>query len=192
MNLIQTEISSYAESLDDFKPEYSPVKVTSVVSFFRLKGRTTSMIRANVECIPDLHYCLYSPLEKRYYLKEYRGYDLDTLFFYKPTLTFSGDDVSVEQLRAYVQDGNIWLLFTKEQVADTTAVLERLWKSHFTYPGKLDYRSYIALLKTSLEYEEYREYGKDLIGFKTMSKQYEKSIRETWEAAYAKGKTDKQ
>lgn len=188
MNLIRTEISSYAESLDGFAPEYTPVKVRSVVEFFHLRGRTTSMIKSNVEFIPDLHYCYLSPVENRWYFKEYRGYDLDTLFFYRPTLTFSGQDEAIEQLRAYVLDGNVWLLLTPEQIKDTSAMLERLWNSQFKSQGKLDYRTYTDLLKTSLDYEDYKDYGKALTGFRTVCNQYEKAIREYWNKAYIKTK----
>ena len=186
MNLIQTEISSYAESLTDFAPEYTPIKVISVVEFFRLRGRTTSMIKSNVEFIPDLHYCYLSPAENRYYFRECRDYDLDTLFFYRPTLTFSGQDEAIEQLRARVINGHVWLLLTAEQIADTTAILERLWKSQFAGPGKLDYRTYIHLLEKSLKYEDYKDYGKNLTGFRTVCNQFEKGIRELWDRAYNK------
>jgi hypothetical protein len=188
MNLIQTEISSYAESLEDFKPEYVPVKVNSVVEFFHLRGRTTSMIKSNVEFIPDLHYCYLSPVEKRFYFKSYKCYDLDTLFFYRPTLTFSGQDEAIEQLRTYVLDGNVWLLLTAEQIADTSAMLERLWNAQFKDRGKLDYRSYTKLLKASLDYEDYKDYGKALTGYRTVCNQYEKSISAIWDEAYRKAK----
>lgn len=186
MNLTKDEISSWCESLEGFKPEYSAVKATSVIQFFRLKGRTTSMIMSNLEFIPDLHYTIYDPNVQRYYLREYRGYDIDTLYLYKPTLTFSGEDESVSNLRRYVQDGNLYLLFTPEQVKDTTAMLERIYKSHFTKPGKLDYRIFIELLKLSIDLEDYRDYGRELIGYLTMVNKYETSIRQLWEKAYIK------
>jgi hypothetical protein len=142
------------------------------------------MISSNVEFIPELHYALYSPPEERYYYKEYRGYDLDTIFFYRPTLTFSGQDISAENLRRFVQDGNIYLLFTDKQIAETTAMLERVWKSHFVSSGKLNYRIFMEILKLSLEYEDYKNYGKELTGYLTMCKKYESSIREWWDKAY--------
>jgi hypothetical protein len=144
------------------------------------------MVASNVEVIPDIHYALYDPHAKKYYLREYRGYDLDTVFFYRPTLTFSGEDEGVLKFRQYIQDGNIYLLCTPEIIKDTSSTLERLYKAHYISKGKLDYRIYIEILKLSLEYEDYKEYGKSLTGFMTMCKTYEKSIRELWEMAYAK------
>lgn len=188
MNLQKTELSQYTESLEGFRPELSAIKARSVIEFFTLRGKTTSMVSSNVIPISDLQYCIFSPLEKRYYLKTAKGYDLDTLFFYRPNLTFSGEDVSVEQLRSYVQDGNVWLLFNEEQIGDMTSLLERLWKSRYNEPGKLDYRTYVGLLKTSLEYEDYKDYGKSLVGFMTVKNQYERAIRELWDKGYAKGK----
>lgn len=189
MNLTQTEISSYTESLDDFKPEYTPVKIKSVISFFRLRGRTVSMNKSNVEFIPDLHYCYLSPAENRYYFREYRNYNLDTIFFYRPTLTFSGQDEAIEQLQSRVINGNVWLLLTPEQITDTTAMLERLWKSHFVSPGKLNYRIYCELLEKSLKYEDYKDFAKNLTGYKTVCNQFEKGIRELWDYAYNNGKS---
>ena len=187
MNLIQTEVSSYAESLDGFKPEYTPVKVVNAMAFFRLRGRTTSMNKSNVEFIPDLHYCYLSPAENRFYFKESRDYDLDTLFHCRPTLTFSGDDEAVRLLRDRIMNGNVYLLLTKEQIADTTAMLERVWKSQFNTTGKLDYRIFIELLKTSIEYEDYKDWGKNLTGFRTVCKQYDTRLVQLWEQAHAKG-----
>lgn len=186
MKLQTGEISQWVDVLGDFAPEYTAIKATTPLNFFRLKGRTTSMISSNVECIPNLFYAVYSPLEERYYYKQYHGYDLDTIFFYRPTLTFSGEDEAVRVLRRYIQDGNVYVLFTAEQIADTTAMLKRLWKSHFVNEGKLDYRIFIEILKLSLEYEDYKDYGKSLTGFMTICKKYESSIREWWDKAYAK------
>ena len=67
-------------------------------------------------------------------------------------------------------------------------MLERLWNSQFKNQGKLDYRTYTDLLKTSLDYEDYKDYGKALTGFRTVCNQYEKAIREYWNKAYIKAK----
>ena len=183
------DISTWAESLDELKTEgYSPIKATTVLNFFANKGRTTALTASNIEPLPNLRYALYDPLVKLYYVKEYRGFDLDCIFFYRPTLTFSGDDASVERIRRWVQDGNVWVLMDASHVETITALLEREWKSRFNEEGKLDYRIYIGLLDRSLKYEDYKNYCKELTGFKTVCATYERSIKELWDKAYMKGK----
>jgi len=181
MILTKSDTAQWADKLEDFAPEFTPVKCYSVIEFFWLKGRTTSMTISNLECIPDLHYTMYSPNEQRYYYREYRGYDLDTLYFYRPTLTFSGEDVGVNNLRRYVRDGNLWLLFTQGQVENIIKILLRLWKAQFVDEGKVPYRLYVELLKSSIDLEDFRDYGKEFTGFRTVCAQYEKRIRELWD-----------
>jgi len=181
--LNKDDISQWADDLEGFKPEYLPVKCFSLLCFFQLKGRTTSMVANNLEPIPNLSYTIFVPHENRYYLKEFRGYDLETLYHYRPTLTFSGEDEGVENLRRYVHDGRVWLLFTHDQVTQICVMLQRLWKSHFAIEGKLDYRTYLELLKSSIDLEDYRDYGKELVGYKTVCAQYERKIRELWDKA---------
>jgi len=183
VNLNKDDISQWADDLEGFKPEYLPVKCFSLLCFFQLKGRTTSMVATNLEPIPNLSYTIFVPHENRYYLKEFRGYDLETLYQYRPTLTFSGEDMGVENLRRYVHDGRVWLLFTHDQVTQISVMLQRLWKSHFSIEGKLDYRTYLELLKNSIDLEDYRNYGKELVGYKTVCAQYERRIRELWDKA---------
>lgn len=183
------DISTWAESLDELKAEgYSPIKATTVLNFFANKGRTIALTASNIEPLPNLRYALYDPLVKLYYVKEYRGFNLDEIFFYRQTLTFSGDDVSVERIRRWVQDGNVYILMEASHVETISALLERVWKSRFSEDGKLDYRIYIELLKLSLELEDYRIYGKELTGFRTVCAIYERSIKEWWDKAYVKGK----
>ena len=187
MELITDDISSWVSNLKDLAPEYTPIRITSVLSFYKLRGRTTSMIMSNLECIPDLHYALKQPREEKYYYRGFKGYDLETLYFYRPTLTFSGESMPVENLRQYVRDGNIWILMTPQMVNDTSDMLARLWRSQFNDGGKLDYRIYIDLLKLNLDYADYKDYGKELTGYLTMCKKYEQAIIETWEKAHQKG-----
>jgi hypothetical protein len=65
-------------------------------------------------------------------------------------------------------------------------MLQRLWKSQFKSTGKLDYRIYIQLLKSSLDYEDYMEYGKALVGYMTVCSQYKKAIMGYWDQAFKK------
>ena len=178
---------NYYSNLDEAKKDgYAPVKVISLLQFFTLPGRRSVMSKENLEPIPDLKYCVYSPAEDKYYIRDYRNYDIDTLFFYRRSDTFSGEDTAVESLRRYIEDGNVWILFTKEQVSDTTAMLEKLWKSQLSGEGKLDYRIYLNLLDQSLRLEDYQGYAKNLTGYKTVCKQFTDRIAELWREAYNK------
>lgn len=187
MPLQSNEISKWYESLEDVKADgYTPIKCFSPLCFFRMRGRTSTLIKENLEPIPDLKYIVLSPKEERYYLKEYREWDIDSFYFYRKTLDFSGDDPAREQLRRYIDDDNVWLLFTDEMVEDTKAMLARVYNGHFTKKGTIAYRDYINLLEQSLRYKDYKEYGKSLTGFKTVSNQFQKTIRGIWLSAYNK------
>ncbi len=80
-------------------------------------------------------------------------------------------------------DGNVHILLTAEQVEDTSDMLKRLWKAKFKTEGKLDYRTYIELLDQSLRLEDYKDYGSNLIGSKTVVNQFELRIEELWQQA---------
>jgi len=181
--LNKDDISQWADDLEGFKPEYLPVKCFSLLCFFQLKGRTTSMVANNLEPIPNLSYTIFVPHENRYYLKEFRGYDLETLYHYRPTLTFSGEDEGVENLRRYVHDGRVWLLFTHDQVTQISVMLQRLWKSHFSNDGKVLYRIYLQLMEQSLLRENYIDTAKNLTGYRTGIKLFDEKIRELWDKA---------
>jgi hypothetical protein len=90
----------------------------------------------------------------------------------------------IDKLRRYVSDGNLYLLLTDKQVQDTTTMLERLYKSHFVGQGKVPYKIWLKLLQSYLDYEDYKEYGVNLVGFKTVSKTFEDKIRQLWEQCY--------
>ena len=83
-----------------------------------------------------------------------------------------------------MSDGNLYLLLSDEQVKDTTTMLERLYKSHFVGQGKVPYKTWLKLLAAYLDYEDYQDYGKNLLGFMTVCKKYESQIRELWEQCY--------
>lgn len=158
----------FYESLEEIKEEYTPIPVFSLLQFFTLSGKTTNLVKANL--IPLQ--CKYVVLgtDKRYYLKEYRGYDVDCLFFYRSSLYFSGDDPVVEQLRRYVYDDRTWILFTPEMISDTQKMLDRVFKANVNGTGKLTYRLFMEILEASLKYEDYLDYGKNHVGFKTACK----------------------
>lgn len=180
MNLNSDEISFWGESLDDFSPEFSPVKCWSVLQFFVLTGRKTVISKNNLEPIKDLHYTLFSPQEKKYYFKEFRNYPLDVLYYYRPSLYFSGEDDAVSSLRTYVEDGNIHLLFTPEGVTQMSVMLQRVYKANVNGDGKLDYRTWIKIMELSLQMEDYHEFYANSIGYKTTMKVWNEELAELW------------
>jgi len=184
MKLQESEISKWFDGLDDCKPEFTPVKCWNTLQFFRLRGRTTSLIASNIEPIPDLRYVVFSPKENRYYLKDSRLWNLNKLYFYKWDLDFSGQDEAVEQLRRYIYDGNVWLLFTDEQIADTKVMLARVYGSYFSNKGTVPYKVFIQLLENSLKLEEHKEYNVNNDDFKTICNQYEQTIKNLWMSVY--------
>ena len=184
MNLKTEDFFTFADTLEDFKPEYTPLKCWSVLQFFKLIGRRTVLVKDNIEPIPNLHYCVFSPHEERYYLKSYRNYSLNQLYFYRKDLDFSGEDTAIESLKRYIDDENVHILLTNEQVEETRSMLQRLWKSQFNVEGKLNYRTYIQLLDETLKLNDYKEYCSGLTGFKTVCNQMEIHINELWQKAY--------
>ncbi len=182
MKLITDDISSWANSLDAFKPEYSSVKIWNILQLFTLEGRKSVIKKENIVPIPFLRLALYSPQEQRYYYKEYQGYDVDTMYLRR--LESDKDKPYIDSLRRYVSDGNLYLLLTDKQVQDTTAMLERLYKSHYVGKGKVPYKVWIKLLAVSLDYEDYQDYGVNLVGFRTVCKKYEDQLRTLWEQCY--------
>jgi hypothetical protein len=171
--------SKWFVALDDCKIEgYTPIKVDNLLQFFTLEGRKTTLAKANLIPIPNLQYLLFSPQETRYYIKTYRGWSVDVLFFYRKTMDFSGQDEAVDNLRRYVIDGNIWLLYDKQSITDMSAFLKRLWKANFNDEGQVPYKLYIQLLQESINYEDYKSYASHLTGYKTVCNQFEIRIKE--------------
>ena len=184
MNLKANDNSTWADSLDDFKPEFTPIKCTNLVMCYRLSGRKTTLALENFEPIADLKYCYYSPAEKRYYFKTYpNDIPLWLIMFYDPNGSWDSYDVITNDLRKRVQDGNMYLLLTKEEIEDTTAMLIRLYKSYFKSEGKLPYKTYINLVIQSLTLEDYQGYAKNHTGFKTACKMMNEKIDALWNSA---------
>jgi len=185
MNLYtdENDIKWFTDLKESIKPEYSAIKVTSPLSFYRLKGRVSVMAIENIIPLENVSYTVYSKAEDRYYLHEFRNYPVEQLYFYKPCDGFLGDDLATENLRRYIMDGNIHILLTPEQVSDTSDMLARLWKSHFGSEGKLDYRIYIELLDASLKFQDYKGYGSSHTGFKTVCNMMQQKIDDLWRQA---------
>ena len=185
MNLHSDDISKWTDSLGDFSPEYVSVRVWNAIQLYRLMGRKTVILLDNFEPIPDLHYSVFSAADKRYYLHIYPDIPLWLILFYKTDRDWDSYDAFVNSIRRYIEDGNIYLLLTTEQVSDTSNALRRLWNANLEGDGKLDYKIYLKIAETTLRYEDYKDHGKSLTGFKTVCKQFEDQIAELWKQAYS-------
>ncbi len=165
----------------DCMPEYTPIRCFSLLNFFTLSNRKSVISKENLIPLTDAQYLIRAKSEEKYYLHTYRNWDIDTLYFY---YSRQGNDIpEVENLRRYVYDGNVTLLFTPQMVDDMRAMLARIYKAQFKSEGTLEYKIFISLLRECIEYEEYKEYGKGLTGFRTVCNQFDVRIGELWKAA---------
>jgi hypothetical protein len=182
-----SDIVTFYEFFDEIKEDgFFPVKCKSVLQFFMLKGRTVVINKENIVPIPDLAYVVKAKTPERYYLRKYHAYDLDQLYFYRQSDTFSGQDAAIENLRRYTDDNNIWLLFTKDQSAMITDMLTRVYKSQFKTEGKVPYPIFMQLMKLYLDLEDYEQYSKHLTGSRTVINQYTTHINELWKGTQPK------
>lgn len=185
MNLLTDDNGfQYFCSIDDTKPEYFAVKVWSILQFYTLAGRKTVISQDNVIPILNLKYCVFSTHEKKYYIRDFHNWTLTQSYFYRRDIDFSGEDEAIESLKRYISDINVFLLLTEMQCQDTTTLLKRLWKSQFVGEGQVPYKSWIELLSLNLDLEDYRDFGRDLMGYKTICHRYEMRIRAIWDEAY--------
>lgn len=178
----------WMDDLNDAKTEgYFPIKCTNPLEFFTLRGKTSIITKDNVEPIRYLYYLVYSPQEKRYYMRFHHVYSLNQLFFYKQDSTFSGQDESIENLHKYLYDENLYLLYTKAQVDTTRDVMARIWKANLSTKGDIDFRKFypisLEIMDMSLKLEDYKDYGRGLTGYKTTINQMEQKILELWKIA---------
>lgn len=175
-------------SLDDIKKDgYTPIKVFNALQFYRLVGKRTVLVADNLEPMVGVTFVIEANIKKDiYYVREFRGYSLNELFWYRKDLTFSGENESVLNLWRYIDDGRLYLLFNDAMVKEMKEMLRRVYKSKFNEEGVLDYRLFIQIMELSLKYEDYREYGSSLLGFKTVCKQFSDSIDALWEEARKK------
>lgn len=181
MNIHSDETSSWFDSLEDVLPEYTAIKVWSLIQFFKLEGRKTTLCKDNLIPIKDIQYVIFSPHENRYYLRTYRNYSLNMLYFYTRDIDFSGEDVAIENLRRYVYDGNVYLLFDETKMLETKKFLKRLWESQFNSDGQVRYKDYIDLLTQSIDLEDYRDYSLQPTGHRTVENQFRLRIKAIWD-----------
>ena len=184
MKLITDDISSWAKSLDDFKPEYTPVKVWNTIQFYALQGKKTTIALDNFDPIPELKYALFSPQEDRYYFKSFPNLPMWLMLFYKTDKDWDSYDVLLNNIRRYVSDGNIYLLLTPEQVKDTQNKLGSLYRANLDGDGQLDYKIYIQIVELALKYENYKDIGKNLTGYRSVCNDFDEKLAELWKTAF--------
>lgn len=179
MNLRGEDGIMWGESLDDFSP-LTYYKCGSPLMFYTLAGKKTVLSKENLIPIKDLHYSIYSPAEKRFYYKEFRGWELDSFYYYRPSLIFSGDDPAIEGLRNKIQDGNVWMLLSSDNIAELQKMLARVYKAQFKTEGTLKYKDFLKLLTISLAMEDYTEYYRNEMGYKTQMSLWTKEMNDIW------------
>jgi len=177
---------SYFNNLKDCKPEFVPIKVWSLLQFFTLAGRRTSLLKENLSPLDCQYVVLTKTDPPKYYLRSSRKYDVDSLFFFRNTLDFSGNSESIDTFRRYIFDDRVWLLMTEEQVADTKKMLERICKGGVNGEASLSYKMYLEILERELKLADYKDYGKNHTGFRTCVKIQEDAIRELWKQCLIK------
>lgn len=181
--------NKFVKSLDELKPEYGVKKVTNLLQFYKLSGRKSALSLENLVPLTDVPYLLYSPQEDIYYLKTFRNYDCEHLYWYRRTLTFTPEhDKEVDNFRRYAEDGMLSICFDKYMAEEIASMLKRLWKANLSGEGQLDYRLFYELLDQYLKYEDYKSYGQELTGYKTLCRQFDEKIAELWKRASEKKK----
>ena len=190
MKLSENEYGSkYIKTMADLSPEFGAKKVFSLLQFYKMESKKTKLLLDNLEPMLDIPYLLYSPQEDIYYFKTFRNYPCEHLYWYRKTLTFSGDDEEIENFRRYFQDGMLWVCFDKERQVEISTMLKKVWKSNLSGEGQMDYKIFYDLLDQSLKLEDYESYGKSLTGYVTIKKQFTDRIAELWKMASEKRKS---
>lgn len=171
--------SQWYDTLDEAKADgYVLIPCTHVLQFFTLEGRKTILKKGNLIPIPGLKFLLKS--EGKFYYKTYPGYSVDEMFFHYRDKNAQVNE-SIETLMTQVSSGVITLLFYKDLVEDTKAMLLKVYKSNYKDgQGTMKYKDYIELLDEVLKYNEYREYGRELTGYKTVCSQFVVRITDMW------------
>jgi hypothetical protein len=188
-NLHVTETDKYYASLDEPREDgFIPVKCTSLVQFFRLEGKKSIISKENLVPITYIQYVYFSPAEERYYLRVFSNYSCGHLVLYKP-LNLAEENISIEQLREKVVNGyGVWLLFNAQQIKDMNEMLIRVFNANRSDKGKLGYKDWITLVETTLKYNDYLEYGKNLTGFATVCNQFKLQLADFWKNAVSNSK----
>jgi len=177
----------YYQSLDEARDDgFTVMPVWSTMQFFTLEGRRTQITTANLTPLKDVSYVILGDAN-RYYKREYKCYSLNELYFYRKSLTFSGEDVAIENLRRYIVDGRVWLLFTAEQTTAMKEMLERVKKGNLSEnitTSELKYRTFIKIMEANIDLEDYKTYSASLTGYKTVCNQFDMKIQNLWKSTF--------
>jgi hypothetical protein len=152
---------------------YTPVKCTTTSEFYILKGKTVKMTRENLSPRFGLTYAIYAPpkegdpLSGKYYVREFR--DIPDYVGY------------IKSLRHYILDGNLFLLFTPQEIDETRDMLRRLYKGYHKKDGVLNYKTqYLPLLEANIFREWYEKHKRAESNYKTSLMQMDKHIESLW------------
>jgi hypothetical protein len=61
-----------------------------------------------------------------------------------------------------------------------TAMLQRVYKANIKGDGKLDYKMWLKILEKSLQIQDYEEFYKNGVGFRTQVKVFQDELNELW------------
>ena len=166
------DIACWYNDLSEARPHYTPVKCHHILQFFSLRGRSATISIDNLTPIHGITYCYL--VDGKYFMKHYRGWNFKEL---------NNEDEALRVLKARIDAKAVWLMFTLQNIADMSEVLKRVYKTQFKADGKLDYHMFIELIDILTKYEQYREDGRNLVGFRTVCNQYDLKIGELWKKA---------
>jgi hypothetical protein len=135
----------------------------------------------NLIPIPNLYY-LYKgkPDDKspeRFYKKEYRGYQIEELYFYKNS---GGESDAIDIFRARCKSGDVYLLLDADQRDELSAMSVRLYKSHFSGDGTIPWKVWLALAENEIRYQDFKRTGEGTTGFKSLCKLFEQDSEKIW------------
>jgi len=169
------EIACWYDNLEDAKPHYTAVKCHTILQFFTLKGRSSTLILDNIIPLAGITYVYKPTQEERYFLKRYRNWTYEELLH--------SQDEAIRIFKRRVELNTVWLMFTLQNISDTSEMLKKVYKTQFKEEGKLDYRLFLQILDMSLRYEDYKLSGQNLTGYRTVCNQFSQKLNELWAKA---------
>lgn len=185
---IKAKVKQYALDLVERSKELgrdAPLSMAACIvtarEYYNLSKKENSdeITLDNIEPIQPLQYLLHSRSENRYYIKDFRGLPLKELF----DLVYSGADPFVNNLVNWIADGSVYLLFTKDMIDDMTAMLTRVHNAKLSVKGKLSYPLFLEILELTVKYEDYKDFARELTGYRTVCHTFDQGLEELWRKA---------
>lgn len=173
------------ESLDEARADgWTPIKALSPLYFFRLIGKRTTLLKANLEYM-QLPYLILGSDGKYYFRDNVRIRDIDDMLYY-----YNQNDRSVseevETLHMYINDGRLWLLYQPDDIEEMKDMLTRVYQAKNSGEGTVPYKTFMQILTICLSYETFRNDRKETEGYKTICKSQEDNINAMWKEVYNK------